>query len=334
MWMEDPAVVARKVRALTRAETDPLWMQVALAGKELSTAEADLITSPPAGIGVVVDTTELCTRRWLTYLHLSVRRGGVLLLGMNPGPNGMVQTGIPFTDPGIAQTLLNIPAARVRKAGPRLPEHIVDGPTLDLITSATTPSASRQWGTNPRTGKPLLTYTQSLLAPRQEPSARRLRRLLANMLGYRFTWEQATTLGVVMPDGSTATFENEGMWGLRAALWAVAQRVCMINLCPLVFIGEDGKNRNSAEIDHAVRRTVIEPAAERWLESVLKITAPRCVVQMGDWVTRVSNRVVKRCGYIGRVEKVRHPSPLGSPVEEDWRTAAGPVFAALLREVG
>lgn len=64
-----------------------------------------LAALPPCGDLVALDPTRYCRSAWAAYLALAARPGCVLVVGMNPGPHGMAQTGVPFTDPLIAREL-------------------------------------------------------------------------------------------------------------------------------------------------------------------------------------------------------------------------------------
>ncbi|MGM0432423.1 MAG: uracil-DNA glycosylase family protein [Spirochaetota bacterium] len=64
----------------------------------------------------------------------------VLFLGMNPGPNGMAQTGIPFGDPVMVSRWLNIEGS-VGKPVPEHPKRPVEG----FQTAKREPSGTRLW---------------------------------------------------------------------------------------------------------------------------------------------------------------------------------------------
>lgn len=68
--------------------------------------------------------------------------GRVLLLGMNPGPWGMAQTGVPFGDIGMARDWLGI-AAPLRKP---LPEQHPKYPIQGFACTRSEGSGSRFWG--------------------------------------------------------------------------------------------------------------------------------------------------------------------------------------------
>jgi len=64
-----------------------------------------------------------------------------LLLGMNPGPFGMAQTGVPFGDVSIVRDWLQI-EGKVKKPRPEHPKRLVEG--LDCSRSEV--SGTRLWG--------------------------------------------------------------------------------------------------------------------------------------------------------------------------------------------
>jgi len=88
--------------------------QILAASDRLSERLAAL---PPVGDLVALDPTRYCRSAWAAYLQMAARLGCVLVVGMNPGPHGMAQTGVPFTDPWIVDELdLQAPRADVPPA--------------------------------------------------------------------------------------------------------------------------------------------------------------------------------------------------------------------------
>jgi len=79
---------------------------------------------------------------WEQYLHrYGGRRGVAVLLGMNPGPFGMAQTGVPFGEVGLVRDWLGL-AARVGR--PKL-EH-PKRPILGFDCTRSEVSGARLWG--------------------------------------------------------------------------------------------------------------------------------------------------------------------------------------------
>lgn len=54
--------------------------------------------TPPAGV-LALRPTVYAEPAWERYVRTAARSGCALLVGMNPGPHGMMQTGVPFCDP-------------------------------------------------------------------------------------------------------------------------------------------------------------------------------------------------------------------------------------------
>jgi single-strand selective monofunctional uracil DNA glycosylase len=79
------------------------------------------------------------------------KRGRVILLGMNPGPWGMTQTGVPFGDVGMVREWFGIETKLARA----LPEQHPKYPILGMACHRGEGSGSRLWGwTRERFGAP------------------------------------------------------------------------------------------------------------------------------------------------------------------------------------
>lgn len=77
------------------------------------------------------------------YLErFGTKRGRVILLGMNPGPWGMTQTGVPFGDVGMVREWFGIETKLVRN----LPEQHPKYPILGMACHRGEGSGSRLWG--------------------------------------------------------------------------------------------------------------------------------------------------------------------------------------------
>ena len=61
---------------------------------------------PSGEVAAVLWPTVYARGAWEAYLRLAARPGCALVVGMNPGPHGMAQTGVPFTDPHTLRALL------------------------------------------------------------------------------------------------------------------------------------------------------------------------------------------------------------------------------------
>lgn len=97
----------------------------------------------PASI-VVYDPTDYARAGTLGYLRLFNSRRRVVFVGMNPGPDGMAQTGVPFGDVLSARRLLELAGVEIpRIHGPR---HKIDKRKVHGFEHKTRePSGSRFW---------------------------------------------------------------------------------------------------------------------------------------------------------------------------------------------
>lgn len=96
--------------------------------------------APP--VAYVYNPLEYAERPYAEYLRRYARRGvEVVLLGMNPGPFGMVQTGVPFGDPSLVRDWLGIeaPVGKPPKEHPKRP-------VLGFSSTRGEVSGQRLWG--------------------------------------------------------------------------------------------------------------------------------------------------------------------------------------------
>lgn len=61
--------------------------------------------TPPPGV-LALRPTVYAAPAWQRYVRTAARSGCALLVGMNPGPHGMMQTGVPFCDPATLALLV------------------------------------------------------------------------------------------------------------------------------------------------------------------------------------------------------------------------------------
>ncbi|MDR0458027.1 MAG: single-stranded DNA-binding protein [Burkholderiaceae bacterium] len=110
------------------------------AARELCAALAPLTFAAP--VSHVYNPLEYA---WAGHEQYLARCGNgfkrVLFLGMNPGPFGMVQTGVPFGDVGMARGWLGIEAP-VRKPARENPKRPIEG----FACARSEVSGSRLWG--------------------------------------------------------------------------------------------------------------------------------------------------------------------------------------------
>jgi single-strand selective monofunctional uracil DNA glycosylase len=115
-------------------------MRLVSVSRDLSAAVSRLRFGPP--VTHVYNPLEYARRAheaYLTRYGMGTRR--VLLVGMNPGPFGMAQTGVPFGDVALVRDFLGIQAP-VRRPAVEHPRRVVQGfacPRCEI-------SGTRLWG--------------------------------------------------------------------------------------------------------------------------------------------------------------------------------------------
>lgn len=204
-----------------------------------------LVFGPP--VAYVYNPLDYAWATWERYLTrwLATPRE-VLLLGMNPGPFGMAQTGVPFGDPTAVRDLLGIEGP-VGRPGREHPKRPVEGFALR----------------------------------RQEVSGTRL-------------WGWAAD----RPGGIAAFFE----------------RFAVLNYCPLLFLGESGRNLTPETLATS-DRIPLEAACDRFLGAALQYLEPRLVVGVGAYAEGVLRRVAPPEVRVGRI---LHPSPASPAANRGW----------------
>ena len=96
---------------------------------------------PGAGVACTYDPLDYAWQAHRTYLALAQPKPRALLLGMNPGPFGMVQTGVPFGEVEAARDFLGI------DRGVRAPrEQHPKRPVLGFACTRSEVSGRRFWG--------------------------------------------------------------------------------------------------------------------------------------------------------------------------------------------
>ncbi len=185
----------------------------------------------------------------------------VLFLGMNPGPWGMAQTGVPFGEIGSVKNWLGITGA----IGHPEKEH---------------------------EKRPITGWE----CRRSEVSGRRLWGLMKERYG---------TPEVFFKDHFVA------------------------NYCPLVFMGETGKNITPDKLPKRERNILFEHC-DRHLTAVLGILEPEYLIGIGKFAEKQLASVVSQ-GAAGKsspvVSSIIHPSPANPRANKDWK---GEVTAKLV----
>jgi single-strand selective monofunctional uracil DNA glycosylase len=199
------------------------------------------------------------------YLLKWGNRGGhTLLLGMNPGPGGMAQTGVPFGATGVAQSFLQIEARKLETPSNAHPKRPIEGMALE----------------------------------RQEVSGTRLWNLMQTHFG---TVEE--------------TFDN----------------IFIVNHCPLLLLGETGKNLTPNNLPAAIMAPVLKACDEHLLD-VIDIMGVTRVIGIGKYAEQRARMALgaeksgpgtSRDGRSIRIDTCWHPSP-ASPLANrndgaDWR---------------
>ena len=175
----------------------------------------------------------------------------VLMLGMNPGPWGMAQTGIPFGEiPAVRDYIgLNAPVKKPKVQHPKRP-------------------------------------IEGLACSRSEVSGRRLWGLMAERY----------------PD--PADFFAEHM---------------VVNYCPLVFMGETGKNITPDKLPVAEREP-LEAACDAHLRSLVEVWRPEWIVGVGAFAEKRATRAL--AGIDLNFGRILHPSPASPIANRGWAEQA------------
>jgi single-strand selective monofunctional uracil DNA glycosylase len=183
--------------------------------------------------------------------YLEAYGGGtkkVLFLGMNPGPWGMAQTGIPFGEIPAARDWLKVeaPVSRPGKEHPKRP-------------------------------------VQGFGCPKSEVSGRRFWGLMRE----RF----------ITPE---AFFQNH----------------FVLNYCPLVFMGESGKNLTPDKLPKAESEPLYQ-ACDEHLRRVIEILQPEILIGVGKFALE---RFEAAAPEVTR-EWIIHPSPANPHANRGWSEA-------------
>lgn len=122
--------------------------EVAAIARRLSQELASLSFGPP--VTHVYDPSDYAARSHEAYLSRFAGLGAdVLMLGMNPGPYGMVQTGVPFGEVAAARDWLGIeePVKRPASEHPKRPITGFDCPRSEVSGRRLWGWAARRFGT-------------------------------------------------------------------------------------------------------------------------------------------------------------------------------------------
>ena len=118
----------------------PIAQQLLTAGRELSRTLAELSFPPP--VAHVYDPFQYAWAPYEAYVRrYGATRKRVVLLGMNPGPFGMMQTGVPFGEVAAVRDWMGLaePVQRPAREHPRRP-------ITGFGCQRSEPSGRRLWG--------------------------------------------------------------------------------------------------------------------------------------------------------------------------------------------
>lgn len=89
----------------------------------------------------VYNPLQYASNAYQKYLEMYAKKKSVLWVGMNPGPFGMAQTGVPFGDVNMVTSFLGI-TGKLKKLPPQHPKRPIDG----FSCSRSEVSGTRLWG--------------------------------------------------------------------------------------------------------------------------------------------------------------------------------------------
>lgn len=204
-------------------------------------------------VHAIYDPLVYAARPWRTYLERFIDGPRqILFLGMNPGPWGMAQTGIPFGEIDSVRLWMEI-------------EEPVDQPE------------------QPHPRRPV----EGFRCSRSEVSGRRF-------------------------------------WGLMRDRFGTADRCfrhqAVLNFCPLVFMGESGRNITPNTLPAAYRGT-IEKACREALHDATEALSPRHLVGVGRFAEKQLKTLRDTAVHLAESNDpiaVLHPSPASPAANSRW----------------
>lgn len=185
------------------------------------------------------------------YIQKYASLHSVLWVGMNPGPFGMAQTGVPFGDVKMVRDYLQIEGdlADLPKQHPKRP---IEG----FNCTRSEVSGTRLWG-----------YAQENFA---SPSA-------------------------------------------------FFKKFFIVNYCPLVFMGDTGKNITPDKLA-AIEREPLFRVCDEALRSIALVMETKMVVGIGAFARGVCERALS--GLDIEIGQILHPSPASPAANRGWAKAA------------
>lgn len=227
------------------------------AARALRSALADISFGPPAAW--VYDPLDYAWAGYRAYVERFVRGPReLMILGMNPGPFGMAQTGVPFGE-------------------------------VTLVT---------QWmGIDVEVGRPAREHparpVEGFRCHRSEVSGARL-------------WG-----AVAHKHADPATF---------------FARVAVLNVCPLLFLDEGGRNVTPDKLVRA-DRIALDAACDVHLRRLVTVLRPRVVFGVGAWAERRARTALCSSSSPSidpdlQVALLPHPSPASPQANRGWTELA------------
>lgn len=260
--------------------------QILAASDRLSERLAAL---PPVGDLVALDPTRYCRSAWAAYLQMAARPGCVLVVGMNPGPHGMAQTGVPFTDPHIA---------------------------AELFPSPLTP-APGMWNERGSVGSWFYhgghaSTPRGRIGLRREQSAQRLWPLLREICApYAAAGPSADKVAE-----ATRRVCND-------VLLVNALPICWLDPAGKNVSAEEVIRRFKVNPEFVGTR--LQSEAIHWIDRLVYDLKPAAVLGVGAWANMVVEKATVALPHGPSVLKIKHPSPLAGS-EAVWRAEAEPVL--------
>jgi single-strand selective monofunctional uracil DNA glycosylase len=226
--------------------SDALAERVCAVSRSLARSVASLRFAPP--VGFVYNPLVYACRPHEIYLrrHAATRKR-VILLGMNPGPYGMAQTGVPF---GAVEPV-------------------------------------RSWlGIEAPVGHP----------PREHP--------------------KRPVLGFACPRNEVS---GARLWGAIAERFGTPERFFgrhfVANLCPLLFLEANGRNRTPDKLREAERGPLLD-ICRRHLRRLVELLGPEWVVGVGSFAAEQAREALR--GTRVRIARILHPSPANPRAGAEW----------------
>ena len=128
-------------------------------------------------------------------------------------------------------------------------------------------------------------------------------------------------------DCKRSEVSGQRLWGAIAKKHGTAdrffERACVLNYCPLLFLGDTGANIALDKIDKHERKT-LEAICDRSLAECIDILKPRRLVGVGGYAAKRLAVVTERDDVV----MMPHPSPASPTANRGWDAAARKALTA------